>query len=166
MNTIFLSGKITGDPNYRKKFAAAEKAFTAAGYAVVSPAHLPPEGLEYDAYMRISMAMQAECETTCFLPDWMESNGSKREYGEAKALGKEIMFYADWRTIREDETREAIRNAMGGEKWAHQMDVAARDAMEEAARLADRLGMDIRAEIFRMQAEGMAATLARAAMEA
>ena len=53
---VYLAGKITGDPNYREKFAAAAKKLEErAGVTVISPA-VTPEGLKKVDYMRISAA--------------------------------------------------------------------------------------------------------------
>lgn len=54
---VYLAGKITGDPNYREKFAeAAKKLEERAGVTVISPA-VTPEGLKKADYMRICFAM-------------------------------------------------------------------------------------------------------------
>lgn len=39
--TIYLAGKITGNPNYKEDFEAAERALTEAGESVMNPAILP-----------------------------------------------------------------------------------------------------------------------------
>ena len=91
--TIYLAGKITGDPNYAEKFCDAEGALVNMGYVVLNPALLPPEGFEYDAYMRMSYAMLKECDAVCFLPDWMESNGAMKEFEQARRKGKTILSY-------------------------------------------------------------------------
>ncbi len=93
--TVYLAGRITGDPYYKKKFLVAETLLSQAGYALVSPAHLPQAGLEYEAYMRIGAAMLAECSAICLLPDWIHSQGAMRECIEAKARGKEIILFSD-----------------------------------------------------------------------
>lgn len=42
---VYLAGKITGDPNYREKFAAAAKKLEErAGVTVISPAVTPEKG--------------------------------------------------------------------------------------------------------------------------
>lgn len=57
IKTVYIAGKITDDPYYRVKFYEAARLLEDAGFAVVNPATLPPEGLDYDAYIRISTAM-------------------------------------------------------------------------------------------------------------
>ena len=55
---VYLAGKITGDPNYREKFAAAAKKLEErAGVTVISPA-VTPEGLKKADYMRIWKQLQ------------------------------------------------------------------------------------------------------------
>lgn len=71
--TLYLAGKITGDPYYFTKFYNAQKKLEECGFIVVNPALLPAEGFTWEAYMRMSGAMLAECAEVCFLPDWKES---------------------------------------------------------------------------------------------
>lgn len=75
--TLYLAGKITGDPFYRSKFYEAQKKLEDGGFIVVNPALLPSEGFTWEAYMRMSGAMLTECAEICFLPDWKESKGAK-----------------------------------------------------------------------------------------
>ena len=50
---VYLAGKITGDPNYREKFAAAAKKLEErAGVTVISPA-VTPEGLKKADYLKM-----------------------------------------------------------------------------------------------------------------
>lgn len=117
--TVYLAGKITGDPFYQLKFHDAARALTAAGLAVVNPALLPSEGFCYGAYMRMSSAMLDECEAACFLPDWIDSDGAMSEYGRAKAKGKHIFMFSDWkeeRTAGEIELSEVISETKTGKR--------------------------------------------------
>lgn len=78
---VYIAGKITGDPKYRKKFEMAELFLKSSGYTVLSPAVLP-EGMSRADYMRICFAMIESADVVAFLPDWMESEGARleREY--------------------------------------------------------------------------------------
>ena len=89
-------------PDGRFLFTAGDPA--EGGFIVVNPALLPAEGLTWEAYMRMSGAMLAECAEVCFLPDWKESKGAKYEFGEAMAQNKPFFFFADWE-------REGSQNA-------------------------------------------------------
>ena len=102
--TVYLAGKITGDPYYFTKFYNAQKKLEEGGFIVVNPALLPAEGFTWEAYMRMSGAMLAECAEVCFLPDWKESKGAKYEFGEAIAQNKPFFFFAEWE-------REGSQNA-------------------------------------------------------
>lgn len=90
--TIYIAGKITGDPNYREKFNAVQRKLEAEGYIVLNPAVLPSEGFTHEAYLRMSEAMLIECDEACFLPDWQYSRGARREFVIAAEKNMEIRF--------------------------------------------------------------------------
>lgn len=117
--TLYLAGKITGDPYYFTKFYNAQKKLEEGGFIVVNPALIPAEGFTWEAYMRMSGAMLAECAEVCFLPDWKESKGAKYEFGEAMAQNKPFFFFADWeregsQTERREQTQGGSGTASGG----------------------------------------------------
>jgi hypothetical protein len=87
--TIYILGKITGDPNYKEKFAKAEKILTKKGFTVMNPAILPG-GFEYEEYMKICFSMLDVCEYAHPLPDWKNSPGATRERN--RAIKKKKMF--------------------------------------------------------------------------
>lgn len=91
--TLYLAGKITGDDNYRNKFNKAAKMLEGLGYTVLSPSVLPSKGFSYDAYIRMSTVMMDECDVVCFLPDWMDSPGAKKEFERAVEHGKTVLMY-------------------------------------------------------------------------
>lgn len=95
--TVYLAGKITGDPFYRSKFYDAQRKLEEGGFIVVNPALLPSEGFTHEAYMRMSSAMLDECAAVCFLPDWTESKGANAEYQTAVKTGKRIFMFEVWR---------------------------------------------------------------------
>lgn len=104
--TVYLAGKITGDPFYRTKFYEAQKKLEAGGFIVVNPALLPSEGFSWEAYMRMSSAMLDECASACFLPDWIDSRGATYEFGRASARGMRVFLFAAWEA--EQKTPEYI----------------------------------------------------------
>lgn len=83
---IYLSGPITGHKNYKAAFAAAEQYLTDLGAVVINPATLPEGVGDHDAYMRITLAMQAEAEAVAFLPEWLGSKGARMEHIRAIEL--------------------------------------------------------------------------------
>ena len=80
---IYISGKITGDKNYRAKFQQAESELRLLGHDVMNPAILPG-GFSWTAYMSIALAMQNVCDATLLLPDWKDSKGAIIEHQDAK----------------------------------------------------------------------------------
>lgn len=89
---VYLAGKITGDQNYREKFAAAAKKLEErAGVTVISPA-VTPEGLKKVDYMCICFAMLESADTAVFLPDWEDSPGAQLEKHWCEYVGKKMVF--------------------------------------------------------------------------
>ena len=102
---VYIAGKITGDKNYREKFAKAEQALTAMGHCVLNPANLP-SGMEQGDYMRICFSMIDCADCVVLLPDWRESDGARLERAYAEKIGKEVVV-ADQGRI--DEFLEKMR---------------------------------------------------------
>lgn len=87
---VFISGKITGEPNYREKFNQAEKEMTEQGHLVMNPAVFP-EGFRWEDYMKITLAMLSVCDTIYLLNNWHESKGAQAEFRYAIEHGHDIM---------------------------------------------------------------------------
>ena len=82
---VYLAGKITGDQNYREKFAAAAKKLEErAGVTVISPKKAD--------YMRVCFAMLESADTAVFLPDWEDSPGAQLEKHWCEYVGKKMVF--------------------------------------------------------------------------
>ena len=96
---IYLSGKITGDANYRQKFGSMEKELHSYGYVVFNPAILP-DGFEYEDYMDLDLLILSRCDAIFLMRDWKNSPGANREYEEAKRLGLRILTEEDFRIRR------------------------------------------------------------------
>ena len=84
---IYIAGKITGDPDYRAKFADAQRQIEAQGHIVLNPATLP-EGMEPKDYMRICFAMIDCADTVFLLPGWQGSPGAQLELAYCRYIGK------------------------------------------------------------------------------
>lgn len=93
---IYIAGKITGDSDYRSKFAEAQKILEERGYEVENPATLPERpDWGYEDYMKECYRMQQTCGATYILPDWVDSKGAKREVVQAQQLKHEIYYSID-----------------------------------------------------------------------
>ena len=83
--TVYITGAISSDPNYKAKFAAAKAHLLANGAArVLNPAELP-DGWDYQEYMAHCMLMVQRAERIATLPDWARSPGAIAEVSYAKA---------------------------------------------------------------------------------
>lgn len=88
---IYLSGKISGDPNFKEKFAQKAKELTEQGHLVFNPA-LHPDMFTWEQFMELDLKALANCDSIYLLDDWKDSRGAKIEYDEALRLGKEVLF--------------------------------------------------------------------------
>lgn len=79
-NICYISGPMTGIPEHnRPLFFAAEEHLKMVWECVVLNPARNPEGLDYDAYMRIDLAMLAEADVLVLLPGWEDSKGARIE---------------------------------------------------------------------------------------
>ena len=72
---IYIAGKITGNPNYKEQFAAAEKKLKAEGHQVINPTW-KPEGLPYKQYIDMGLMELQQCDVIYLLSDWKDSKGA------------------------------------------------------------------------------------------
>lgn len=95
---IYIAGKITGDPDYRAKFADAQRQIEAQGHIVLNPATLT-DGMEPKDYMRICFAMIDVADEVWFLPDFLFSIGAHIENTYSKYCGKRCVRSVDGKEI-------------------------------------------------------------------
>jgi len=88
---VFISGKITGDPNYREKFKKAEDWLKEHNFTVLNPAVFPG-GMTIADYMNIGINMLSAADWVYMLSDWEESRGARIEHEYAKYVGKHIAY--------------------------------------------------------------------------
>lgn len=125
---IYLSGKITGDSNYRQKFNAMAEELLSYGYVVFNPAILP-DGFEYEDYMDLDLLILSRCDAVFLLRDWKNSPGAKREVEEAKRLGLQILTEDDLkirRTLKHlcNDSRRIAENEINSDEnkaWAEKI---------------------------------------------
>lgn len=87
----YIAGKITGNPNFKEEFKAAEDFVKGLGFTVMNPSTVN-EGFEQAEYWHICMSMIDVCDTVFFLPNWVDSKGSHVEYGYAMGTRKMVQF--------------------------------------------------------------------------
>lgn len=83
MARVYISGPITGVPDYLIRFEQAKKfLFTRGFFDVVNPAQMCinlPSSFTHDEYMRVCMAALECCDTIYMLKGWEQSEGAKAE---------------------------------------------------------------------------------------
>ena len=121
---IYIAGKITGYPNYRQHFMAAEWRLAEMGFSVMNPAWLYAyPAFERDDYLAVSRAMLERCDAVFLLPNWGGSAGVKAELRIAERRGMRVF------------------DAESGEAgcWRELGEVAAKERQEREARLGPEL---------------------------
>ena len=89
---VFISGAITGVDGYKQIFDAAEQWLLEQDCTVLNPAVLPPNGLEWEAYLQITKEMVRCADAIYVLQNWENSRGVQEELALAESLGKEIIY--------------------------------------------------------------------------
>ena len=94
---VYISGPITGVPDYEKNFQSAEYYLSGLGYEVVNPVKIGKK-LErknpapaYEDYMRTDIAALIECDAIFMLEGSSFSSGAKCEKHVAESMGLKIM---------------------------------------------------------------------------
>lgn len=96
---IYISGKVTGDENYKYKFKRAEEDIYTK-YALFEPKvesmpskdHLKLDDKNWDECMIESLACLNSCDTIYMLRDWKDSTGACIELGYALAQNMTVIF--------------------------------------------------------------------------
>lgn len=92
---IYISGGITGLPDYMGRFEKVEKRLTEQGYAVINPAKINaklPTDTEYEAYMHVSFALIDTADVIYMMNHWQNSRGAKREKAYAESKEMKILY--------------------------------------------------------------------------
>lgn len=94
---IYISGKISNNPNFKEEFEKAEdylnKEYPNA--EIINPAlvnsHLP-KSTTHTEYMRMCFVMLDMADSIFMINGWQKSCGASQEYGYALAKDKIILF--------------------------------------------------------------------------
>lgn len=88
---VYISGKITGNENYKAEFNEAQTFMENIGYKVYNPADAQ-EGKSIHEYMMMGFAMIGLCDAVVMLPGYLSSKGAALEKAYAEYLNKPIKY--------------------------------------------------------------------------
>ena len=105
---VYLSGRITGNDNYKREFACAELFLKQMGYIVLNLAEILKDlgELSYEQCMQICYRLIDIADTIFMVSGWQKSKGANAELSYAKSLGKKVMYqdyYAPFRKVADDD---------------------------------------------------------------
>lgn len=104
---MYISGKVSGDAGYRRKFAEAEKFLRKHGISCVSPVKGEKDGKAWDWYLRRDLRRLTKCSAIILLNDWHTSKGAQLEKQVAEALGMYVVAYDSLKAwLTEDDKKK------------------------------------------------------------
>ena len=91
---VYISGKITGDPDYKEKFERVEKKLLECGYIPVNPIKVSPydENKIWSDYMKEDIKAMMDCDAIYMIADWFTSKGARVEHTLAEILEIKIIY--------------------------------------------------------------------------
>lgn len=89
---IYIAGPITADPDYRKKFKAAEKRLRAKGFKTLNPAEGVDEGRTYRYYINRGLRQLMYADAIYMLKGWRISQGASLELFYAQTIGMDAIY--------------------------------------------------------------------------
>ncbi|TAH55205.1 MAG: DUF4406 domain-containing protein [Treponema sp.] len=90
--TCYISGPMTGIPEFNyPAFDRAKAMLVARGFTVLSP-HEAPKSDSWEGYMRHDLKLVCDSDIIVMLPGWKKSRGALLEKAVADNLGLEAWF--------------------------------------------------------------------------
>lgn len=91
---VYISGKITGNKNYKEQFNNAEQELLKSGVEVFNPVNvsIPVENPTYKDYMKADIQQLINCDCIFMLKNWLTSKGATLEHKIAIALDLIIIY--------------------------------------------------------------------------
>lgn len=91
---VYISGAITGNPNYKEQFREVEEKLKKKGYITINPANLEsvmPEDASHREYMDVCIELLHMSDAICMVPGWRGSKGAEKEYEYAILRGRKFL---------------------------------------------------------------------------
>lgn len=93
---IYISGGMSGIPDYRMRFENAARLLADAGHKVLNPCDFEG-GYDWHSWMRICIArMMSEAEGVAYLDGWQYSRGAQIEIALAGMLNMPVRSVGEW----------------------------------------------------------------------
>lgn len=91
---VYISGKITGNKNYKEDFLKAEHWLKLNGYKPINPSKLCDvfPKLTYEQFLAIDYKLIELADAIFMLDGWQKSKGACAELSYAKSLGKKVLY--------------------------------------------------------------------------
>jgi nucleoside 2-deoxyribosyltransferase len=107
---IFISGKITGNENYKEDFKRAELILEKYGYAPINPCHLREclPNLTYEQYRAIDYRLIDLADGVFMIKNWQNSKGACAELTYAKSLQKKRIYEKYLGNTKEQELKAFV----------------------------------------------------------
>ena len=106
---IYISGKITDNPNYKEEFAKAEEWLKERGEIPINPIKVKDicDTSSYEQFMKIDYCLIDMCDALFMLRGWQDSKGALAEMCYAKSLGKDIIYQGYYHRRNKNEKRNS-----------------------------------------------------------
>lgn len=93
MSVAYIAGPITGQKDYKAKFARAARYVKSCGYdCILNPAEVLPPEIENRQALPICLRMIEAADTVFFMPDWSRSPGASIERMYASYIEKRVEY--------------------------------------------------------------------------
>ena len=94
---LYISGPITGVPNYQENFTKAETILKQTGHEVINPCTVVlDDSATWEDYMKADIPLMLMCGGVAVLPGWEASAGARLEVDIAQRLNMPIKDVYGW----------------------------------------------------------------------
>ena len=88
----YVSGRVTGNENYREDFNNASLEIIAMDYKAINPVANVPLDKTWIWYMKRDIRLLLDCNTIYMIHGWWRSRGARLEWLIAKILNYKIIY--------------------------------------------------------------------------